>query len=115
MNFVKGVAAAFVLSAANSTIHAAETVTGRWAADLPACTRFFGADLPLTVTENALRWSDDACRIERSYKTGATVHIQANCWGTGGVRSIPVSLRAHAGKHVVSWTSCARGGWQRCR
>jgi len=117
MNVVRGAAVALVLSAANSTsIQAAETVTGRWAVDLPACTRFVGAasDLPLTVTDDALRWSDDACRIERSYKTGDTIHIQANCWGIGGVRSIPVSLRPHGGRLAVTWDRGAHGELRRC-
>jgi hypothetical protein len=115
MNLVRGAAVAFVLSAANP-IQAAESVTGRWAVDLEACTRFLGVapDLPLTVTDNSLRWSDDACRIERSYKTGDTIHIQANCWGNGGVRSIPVSLRPHGGRLAVTWDRGARGELKRC-
>ena len=116
MNCVRGAAVALLLSTANSTMQAAETVTGRWAVDLPACTRFAGAaaELPLTVTDDALRWSDDSCRIERTYKTGDTIHIQANCWGLSGVRSIPVSLRPHAGKLVVTWDRGSRGELKRC-
>jgi hypothetical protein len=108
---------ALVLSAAHATsIQAAETVTGRWAADPSFCTRWFGAaaEQPLIVTEGALRWSADACRIERTYKTGDTVHIQALCWGEGGERSIPVSLRPHAGRLQVTWNRGARGELRRC-
>ena len=117
MRFLRGAAVALVLLAASATaIGAAETVTGRWAVDESACTRLFGTPVqsPLVVTERALRWSSDACRIERSYKTGDTVHIQAMCWGEGGEKSIPVSLRPHDGKLLVTWDRGARGDLRRC-
>jgi hypothetical protein len=107
----------FALSAVSATsIQAADTVTGRWAVDASACMRWFGpvAQSPLIVTESALRWSDDACRIERTYKTGDTVHIQAMCWGNGDEHSIPVSLRPHAGRLAVTWDRGARGELKRC-
>lgn len=117
MTFVRFAAVVSILSAVGApSIQAAETVTGRWAADESACTRWFGpvAQSPLIVSENALRWSDDACRIERTYKTGDTVHIQAMCWGNSGERSIPVSLRPHAGRLAVTWDRGARGDLKRC-
>jgi hypothetical protein len=117
MNLLRSAAVLFVLSAAHATsIDAAETVTGRWALDEPSCTRFFGtaAQSPLIVTDMALRWSDDACRIARVYKTGDIVHMQAICWGKGGERSIPVSLRPHNGRLAVTWDRGARGDLRRC-
>ena len=114
MSVLRCTAVAFVLSAANAvSIEAAETVTGRWAADPSFCTRFFGpaAEQPLIVTDSALRWSSDACRIERTYKNGDTVNVQALCWGNGAERSIPVSLRPHAGGLLVTWD---RGELRRC-
>ena len=117
MRFLRGVAVAFILSTASATaVPAAETVTGRWAVDEFACTRFFGtrAQSPLIVSESALRWSSDACRIERTYKTGDTVHIQAKCWGEGGEKSIPVSLRPQGGRLLVTWDRGARGALRRC-
>ena len=117
MRFLRGAAVALVMSAASATaIEAAESVTGRWAVDESACARFFGtpAQSTLVVTERALRWSSDACRIERSYKTGDTVHIQAMCWGDGGEKSIPVSLRPHSGRLAVTWDRGARGDLRRC-
>jgi len=109
------VSAAIAVSSATSS-HAAEPVTGRWALDLSFCSRLFGpaAEQPLIVTESGLRWSSDACRIERSYKTGDTVHIQAMCWGDAGEKSIPVSLRPHAGRLQVTWDRGARGDLRRC-
>lgn len=117
MTFLRGAAVAFVLSAASAaSISAADSVTGRWAVDESACARFFGpaAQSPLIVTERALRWSSEACRIERSYKAGDTVHIQAMCWGDGGEKSIPVSLRPHSGRLQVTWDRGTRGDLKRC-
>ena len=117
MRFLRAAAVAFVVSAAGVTLsEAAETVTGRWALDLSFCARLVGpaAEQPLIVTESGLRWSSDACRIERSYKTGDTVHIQAMCWGDAGEKSIPVSLRPHAGRLQVTWDRGARGDLRRC-
>ena len=117
MSFLRSAAVTFVLSAASAaSIQAAETVTGRWAVDESACARWFGtaAQSPLIVTERALRWSSDACRIERTYKTGDTVHIQAKCWGDAGEKSIPVSLRPHGGRLAVTWDRGARSDLRRC-
>jgi hypothetical protein len=117
MRFLRGAAVAFVMSGLSATsVPAAETVTGRWAVDESACASLFGtaAQSPLVVTERALRWSSEACRIERSYKAGDTVHIQAMCWGEGGEKSIPVSLRPQGGKLLVTWDRGARGALRRC-
>ena len=117
MNVARFASVLFVLSAANATSSgAAEAVNGRWAVDESACTRWFGtaAQSPLIVTERALRWSSDACRIERSYKAGNTVHIQAMCWGDGGEKSVPVSLRPRAGRLAVTWNRGARGELRQC-
>jgi len=102
------------LSGLNATSsHATDTVTGRWAADPSACS-FFGAQSPLVVTDYAVRWFGDSCRIGRMYKTGDTVHIQAFCWSQAGERSIPVSLHPHAGRLSVTWDHGARGDLRRC-
>jgi hypothetical protein len=93
---------------------AAEPVTGRWAADPAACGSF-GAAQPLIVTETAVRWRDDACRIARMYKTGDTVHIQARCWSGGGEHSVPVSLRPHRGRLQLRWDRVSAGDLRRCR
>jgi hypothetical protein len=94
----------------------ADSINGRWAKDLSSCTRLLGAaaQSPLIVTENALRWSSDVCRIARSYKADNTVHIQAMCWGESGERSIPVSLRQQSGRLTVIWDRGPRGELRRC-
>jgi hypothetical protein len=104
------VAAAVVLMGVG--VGLGDSVNGRWAADSSACSGF--GQSALEVTNDAVRWTTGTCRIARMYKTGDTVHIQALCWGEGGERSIPVSLRPHAGRLVVTWDRGARGELQRC-
>lgn len=105
-----------VLAASIAPLAAAETVNGRWAADPAACSYFGSAEQsPLIVSDNAVRWRDDTCRIARMYKTGDTVHIQAMCWSLSGERSIPVSLRRHGGLLQVTWDRARRGEMRRCQ
>lgn len=66
------------------------------------------------VTNYAVRWLGDRCRVGRMYKTGATVHIQAFCWGAQGERSIPVSMTPHNGRLSVTWDRGAHGELDRC-
>jgi hypothetical protein len=114
MKFGVGAAVALAMAASALPGNAAENVTGRWAADEAACTRWYGSPGALIVSETSLRWSSDACRIERTYKTGDTVHLQAMCWGDAGEKSVPVSLRLQSGKLTVSWDRAARGTLRRC-
>lgn len=97
---------------------AAETdkVTGRWAVDQDACAGFSLSveRMPLVVTDYAVRWRGDSCRIVRMYKTGRDVHIQALCWGAAGERSVPVSLSPHAGKLQLRWDRVVSGDLKRC-
>jgi hypothetical protein len=114
MKVLRVTALAFVLLAVGvSTASAAEPVTGRWAMDPASCSSF-GAARPLIVTDTALRWRDDACRIARMYKAGDTVHIQAQCFGADGERSIPVSLRLRGDRLEVRWDRNAAGNMRRC-
>jgi hypothetical protein len=107
---------AAVLVALSAPSHAAEVLTGRWAADDAACDGgFFTAQSPLVVTSYAVRWQGDSCRIGRMYKAGETIYIQAFCWGAAGERSIPVSLRPHAGRLALTWDRTSRGELRRCQ
>jgi hypothetical protein len=117
MMFLKFAAVLMGLSIFNvASSQAEESVTGRWAADPSACEGLGGpaTKSPLVVTNYAVRWQGDACRIGRMYKTGDTVHIQAFCWGETGERSIPVSLHPQGGRLSVSWDRGARSTLQRC-
>lgn len=117
MRALKGAAVALVVSSVGTTaIQAAETITGRWAVDPASC---WGAgerpeQMPFVVTNYAVRWLGDSCRIARVYKTGETVHIQAFCWGAQGERSIPVSMTPHRGRLSVTWDRGAHGELGRC-
>ena len=42
------------------------------------------------------------------------VRIQAMCWGDGGEKSVPVSLRPHDGKLVIKRDHDAHGALRRC-
>jgi hypothetical protein len=106
-------AAAFVALSGLVTVAvpAEDPVNGRWAADPSFCagagdTR---AQSPLVVTNYAVRWFGDSCRIGRTYRTGDTVHIEAFCWGEAGERTIPVSLRSHGDRLQVTWDRGVRG------
>jgi hypothetical protein len=109
-------ALALVAGAGTACSQAAESVNGRWAADPSSCSGFSltAAQSPLIVTDYAVRWIGDSCRIARMYKTGDTVHIQALCWGVDGERSVPVSLRPRSGRLSVTWDRGARGELKRC-
>ncbi len=108
--FGVGAVEALPMEASATTSKAAESVTRRWAVDESACTRWFepAAQSPLIVSDTSFRWSSDACRIERTYKAGDTVHIQAMCWSDAGEKSILVSLRPQSGKVVVTWDHAQR-------
>ena len=117
MTVWKSAAVLMALVGLNATSSdASDAVNGRWAADPSACALFGGtaAQSPLIVTDYAVRWFGDSCRIGRMYKTGDTVHIQAFCWGEAGERLIPVSLHPHAGRLSVTWDHGAHGELSRC-
>jgi hypothetical protein len=95
---------------------AGESVTGRWAANVSSCEGFslHGAQSPLVVSNYAVRWQGDTCRIGRMYKTGDTIYIQALCWGETGEKSIPVALHPSGNRLSVTWDHGTRGDLQRC-
>ena len=104
----------FVLgTAAAAPLQAAESMAGRWAKDATACAAA-AAQAPLIVTDYALRWGDDFCRIGRQYRTGDTLHLEAFCFGGKGERTIPISLRLAGDRIVVTWDRAARGELRRC-
>ncbi len=112
------VLAVLVVAAASGAtrLQAAEPMTGRWAADPSFCAGLgrTRAEAPLVVTIEALRWSDEVCRIGRSYRTGDTLHLEAFCWGKTGKHAIPVSLRLHGDRISVIWNRTPRGELRRC-
>jgi hypothetical protein len=110
-------AALIVLAASGApALHAAEPMTGRWAADPSSCAEqdTASAQAVLVVSNEAMRWAGDTCRIGRSYRTGNTLHVEAFCSGKGRKRRIPVSLRLHGDRVFVIWNRAARGDLRRC-
>jgi hypothetical protein len=118
MRLSVGAAVGLALAASGATaLHAAEPMNGRWAADPSFCAGpgLSPAQAPLVVTNEALRWSNDVCRIGRSYRTGDTLHLEAFCWGKGRKHAIPVSLRLHGDRIFVIWNRAPRGDLRRCK
>lgn len=111
---IAAILAALMLTAPS---HAAEPLTGRWAADPSACAgHFFSAGpSPLIVTGYAVRWQGESCRIGRRYKAGETFYMEAFCWSTSGERSIPVSLRPQGQRLSLTWDRTARAELKRCQ
>ena len=101
-------------TAVTAPIQAAESMTGRWAQDAAACS-VAAAKAPLIVSDTALRWGDDVCRIGAQYRTGDTLHLEAFCFGDRGERTIPISLRLAGDRIVVTWNRVVRGKLRRCR
>ena len=92
---------------------AAEFMAGRWAIDSAGCSGS-GANAPLTVSDHALHWGGEDCRLGAQYRTGDTLHLEAFCRNGSNKRRIPVSLRL-AGDHiVVVWNRAPRGELRRC-
>ena len=113
MTTVRGLLIASLMMAATPAV-AADAIAGRWGDEASCGAAFFSVNAPLTVSNYAVRWKGDSCRVGRMYKTGDTVHIQAWCWDMAGERSIPVSLRPHGGKLSVSWDRAHRAELRRC-
>jgi hypothetical protein len=117
MNLLRRAAVLGAISALEmASVCAEDPVVGRWAADPSFCEGAGDtqARSPLVVTNDALRWFGDSCRIGRSYRTGDTVHIEAFCLGEAGKRTIPVSLRLHGDRLAVSWNRGTPANMQRC-
>jgi hypothetical protein len=99
------------------TALAAETWTGRWAADAAGCSSFGGS--ALVATDYALRWADISCRIGKSYKVGRSVHLQAHCWDGATNRDISVTLttqQTSAGERLaMTWDNRAVKDMRRCQ
>jgi len=113
---VAAVAAVALMTGQAIAAQSDEKVTGRWAVDQDACSGFsFSVErMPLVVTDYAVRWRGDSCRIARMYKTGPDVHIQALCWSATGEHSVPVSLTPHAGRLQLRWDRINSGDLKRC-
>jgi len=98
-------------------LHAAEPMTGRWAADPSSCAEqdTASAQAVLVVSNEEMRWAGDTCRIGRSYRTGNTLHVEVFCAGKARKRGIPVSLHLAGNRLSMVWNHVARGDLRRCK
>jgi hypothetical protein len=105
-------AACGVLAVLGATaLHAAEAMNGRWAAEPSACTGVGPAPALLVVMNEAVRWSDDICRIGRAYRTGDTLYLAALCEGR---RTISVTMRRHGNRMQLRWGRGITANLHRC-
>jgi hypothetical protein len=105
------------LSAISATsVRASDPIAGRWAADPSFCAGIGDtqAQSPLIITDYAVRWFGDACRIGRVYRAGDTAYIEAFCWGESRERPIAVTLRSHGDQLSVTWGRGALADMRRC-
>jgi hypothetical protein len=105
------------LAFACASAQAAETWTGRWAADPAACSTFGGS--MLYASDSSLRFADTSCRIGKMYKVGKSVHIQAHCSEGGENRDISVTLtmqQTPGGERLaVTWGNAPVKDMRRCQ
>ena len=90
--------AACVVTAATPAL-AADTVYGRWAADMATCTDENAVLSPLVVTLSALQWPDTICTIRTSYRVGDAMHISARC--EDAATDIAVKLQLRGARLVI--------------
>jgi hypothetical protein len=117
MNALKWAGAFVGISAlATASVDAADPLNGRWAADPSFCAEIGNtkAQSPLIITDYAVRWFGDACRIGRVYRAGDTAYLEAFCWGESRERPIAVTLRSHGDQLAVTWDRGAPADMRRC-
>jgi hypothetical protein len=90
---------------------------GRWAIDPAGCSGF-GQTAPtaaLVVGNNSVEWFQSSCTIKKSYRIANGLYLEANCFGQGRSRVMPIGLQLNGGKLRVTWDQTAVGDMQRCR
>jgi hypothetical protein len=103
-------------ASAATALHAAEPMTGRWAADPSLCAGIGASgEALLVVTRQSLRGAGATCRIGRSYRTGNTLHVEVFCVDKARRHGIPVSLHLAGDRITVVWKHAPRAKLQRSR
>jgi hypothetical protein len=90
---------------------------GRWSID-PAGCRGFGQTAQTTalvITERSVEWFQSSCTIKKSYRIANGLYLQADCFGQGRSRVMPIGLQLKGSKLNVTWDQTAAGEMHRCR
>lgn len=90
---------------------------GRWSLD-PAGCKGFGQSAQtaaLVLTDRTVDWFRSSCSIKKSYRIGNGLYLQAQCFGQGSSRVMPIGLQLKGNKLHVTWDQTAAGDMQRCR
>ncbi len=91
--------------------------TGRWSID-PAGCRGFGQTAQTTalvVGNNSVEWFQSSCTIKKSYRIANGLYLEANCFGQGRSRVMPIGLQLNGSRLRVTWDQTVAGEMQRCR
>jgi hypothetical protein len=90
---------------------------GRWSLDPNGCTGFgqTAQTTALVVADRSVEWFQSSCTIKKSYRIANGLYLEANCFGQGRSRTMPISLQLKGSKLNVTWDQTAVGEMQRCR
>ncbi len=90
---------------------------GRWSIDPAGCSGFgqTAQTTPLIVSDRSVEWFQSSCRIKKSYRIADGLYLQADCFGQGRSRVMPIGLQLKGSKLKVTWDQTVAGEMQRCR
>jgi hypothetical protein len=90
---------------------------GRWSLDPAGCSGFgqTARTAALVVSDRSVAWYQASCTVKKSYRIANGLYLQANCFGQGGSRVMPIGLQLKGSKLSVTWDQTAVGEMQRCR
>ncbi len=91
---------------------------GRWSIDPAGCVGFGGQTAPTTalvVNDRSVEWFQASCTIKKSYRIANGLYLEANCFGQGRSRIMPIGLQLNGSKLRVTWDQTVAGEMQRCR
>lgn len=90
---------------------------GRWSIDPTGCDGFgqTAQTTALVVGDRSVEWFQSSCTIKKSYRIANGLYLEANCFGQGRSRVMPIGLQLNGSKLRVTWDQTVAGEMQRCR
>jgi hypothetical protein len=91
---------------------------GRWSIDPAGCIGFGGQTAQTTalvVGGRSVEWFQSSCTIKKSCRIANGLYLEANCFGQGRSRVMPIGLQLNGSKLRVTWDQTVAGDMQRCR